>query len=430
MPLCEEVRESNRRGGSHSVVVRFIFSEAKSKNALHRAGNILLIIVLVKGVPARTTQAVQVGGVLNREAMDLVLNPHDAKAMEAADYLKRTIGGKTVAMSMGPDMKLIPLMKPLYSAEALGVDEEYVLSDRKMAGSDTLATSYALSLGVKKVVERHLAPIEEVAQAIKTSGYSDAVRAEAKKLYEDNLLPNSVYSELPAVKDSIVARFLDGRLTADTALQELSAERERISRFIVLSGIKTTDGETGSVGPQVAEGVSELLGQVLPHATYVEDLGMSGTSIECRRRIGNLSQTLEMHLPVVVTVSTEYRPREPLASAQPQVRRNNFRGKVFQAFKWTADDLKADPTRLGLAGSPTIVGTGIDIGKPPVQKTVGISLVFLRDVAKLEHEGLNFGPFAKGDLASGLPDSLVARLRSEGSLGVFDFALLSQELLS
>jgi len=390
----------------------------------------LLIIVLLKGVPARTTQTVQIGGVLNREAMELVLNPHDSKAMEAADYLKRTVGGKSVAMSMGPDMKLIPLMKPLYSAEALGVDEEYVLSDRRMAGSDTLATSYALSLGVKKVVERHLAPIEEVAHTIRTSGYSDVVRARSKKLYEENLLPNGVYSDLPSVRDSIVARFLDGRLTSDAAIQELSAVREGLSRFVVLSGIKTTDGETGSVGPQVAEGVSELLGQVLPHATYVEDFGTSGASIECRRRIGSLLQALEMHLPAVITVSTEYRPREPSASVQPQVRSNSYRGKVFQAFKWTADDLKADPRRLGLVGSPTIVGTGIDIGKSPVQKTVGVSLVFLRDVAKLEHEGLNFGPFAKGDPAPGLPDTLVARLKSDGSLGVFDFGLLSKELLS
>ncbi|HMD79224.1 MAG TPA: hypothetical protein VKF39_04490, partial [Nitrososphaerales archaeon] len=91
----------------------------------------MLIVVLLKGVPARTTQVVQVGGVLNREAMDLVLNPHDMKAVEAADFLKRRIGGKTVAITMGPDAKLIPLMKPLYDSEVLGIDEEYVLSDRK-----------------------------------------------------------------------------------------------------------------------------------------------------------------------------------------------------------------------------------------------------------------------------------------------------------
>ena len=89
-------------------------SEAKLKNHRHRRSNtVLLIVVLLKGVPARTTQAITVGGVLNREAMDLVLNPHDAKAVEAADYLKRRVGGKTAALTMGPDMKLIRLMKPV-----------------------------------------------------------------------------------------------------------------------------------------------------------------------------------------------------------------------------------------------------------------------------------------------------------------------------
>lgn len=43
----------------------------------------MLTNVFLKGVPARTTQVVEVGGVLNLEAMDIVLNPHDAKANEA-----------------------------------------------------------------------------------------------------------------------------------------------------------------------------------------------------------------------------------------------------------------------------------------------------------------------------------------------------------
>jgi len=392
----------------------------------------LLIVVLLKGVPARTTQAVQVGGVLNREAMELVLNPHDAKALEAADFLKRRVGGKVVALSMGPDMKLAPLMKPLYSGEALGVDEEYILSDRRMAGSDTLATSYALSLGVKKLVEKHLAPIDAVAQTIRASGYSEAVRAKAEELYDANLLPNRVHSNLPSVSGTVVARFLEGRLTADAAQAELAAEKERLSRFVIVSGIKTTDGETGSVGPQVAEGVSELLGTVLPHATYVEDFDVleAEGKVVSQRQIGTLSQTLVMELPALMTVSTEYRPREPLASAQPQVRLNSYHGKIYQAFRWTADDLQADPKRLGLAGSPTIVGTGVDIGRPPVQKKVGSSLVFLRDQPKVEYGGSGYGPYSKGDLAAGLPDPLAASLKAEGALGVFDFGLLAKELLS
>ncbi|HKT21889.1 MAG TPA: hypothetical protein VJR06_04650, partial [Nitrososphaerales archaeon] len=321
----------------------------------------MLIVVLLKGVPARTTQAMQIGGVLNREAMDLVLNPHDAKAVEAADYLRRRAGGKIVALTMGPDMKLIPLMKPLFGAEVSGVDEEYVLSDRKMAGSDTLATSYAVALGVKKLVERHLAPLDELAAAIRKSGYSEAVRSKAQGLYRANLIPNGVYSDLPSVKESIVQRFLDGKVAATTAVSELAAEKEKVSRFIVVAGVKTTDGETGSVGPQVAEGVSELLEKVVPHATYVEDFEVdpaTGT-VNAERKIGYLSQRLEMHLPALLTVSAEYRPRTPPAAEQGAVRLASYRGKVLQATKWTADDLAADPRRLGLAGSPTIVGSGI-----------------------------------------------------------------------
>ena len=392
----------------------------------------MLIVVLLKGVPARTTQAVTVGGVLNREAMDLVLNPHDAKAVEAADYLKRRVGGKAVALSMGPDMKLVPLMKPLYDSEVFGVDEEYVLSDRKMAGSDTLATSYAVALGVKKLVERHLQPVDEVMEAIKKSGYSEAVRAKAAELYRSNLLPNRVYSELPSVKESIVSRFLSGKTTAETALGELAAVREKISKFVVVAGIKTTDGETGSVGPQVAEGVSELLGTVLPHATYVEDfeIDSSATAVTSERKIGYLSQRLEMQLPALLTVSTEYRPRAAPASSQEEVRANNYRGKVLKAFKWTADDLGADPKRLGLAGSPTIVGTGVDVGKPPVQKTVGKSLIFSRKTDLVEFEGKKYGPFEKGDLADALPAGLVDGLKAKGDVGTFGYELLAGELLA
>ena len=390
----------------------------------------MLVIVLLKGVPARTTQAVQIGGVLNREAMDLVLNPHDAKAVEAADFVKRRVGGKAVALTMGPDSKLIPLMKPLYDSEVLGVDEEYVLSDRKMAGSDTLATSYAVALGVKKLVERHLEPIEEVADAIRKSGYSEAVRAKATELYRANLLPNRVYSELPSVRDSIVQRFLEGKTTAEGAVAELEVEKERVAKFIVVAGVKTTDGETGSVGPQVAEGVSELLGKVVPHATYVEDFDVdpAAGTVTSKRMIGYISQELEMQLPGLMTISDEYRPRGAPASGQPEVRANSYRGKVLQAVKWTADDLGADPKRLGLVGSPTIVGTGIDVGKPPVQKMLGQSVVFLRQAPQLEFEGKSYGPFARGDLATGLPEELLAKLKADGTTGRFTEELLAEEL--
>jgi electron transfer flavoprotein beta subunit len=391
----------------------------------------LLIIALIKGVPARTTQVVEVGGVLNREAMDIVLNPHDAKAVEAADFVKRRVGGKVVALSMGPDMKLIPIMKPLFDSEVFGVDEECVLSDRKMAGADTLATSYAVALGIVKVVQRHVQPLDEMIGAIKKGGYSDVPKAKALELYRANLIPNSVYSELPAIDDSIVQRFLKGELTTQQAVSLLEAEKDKVSRFIVISGMKTTDGETGSVGPQVAEGVSELLGKVIPHATYVEDFDVDPRSLTVvsERRLGYLTQQLEMSLPALLTISSEYRPREPVASNQLLVRYNNYRGKVLTAMKWTADDLGADPQRLGFAGSPTIVGPGIDIGKLPVQKLVGRSNVFLKRVETFESGGSKYGPFDRGDLADGLPADVLAGLKSQGSVGQFDYGMLGEELV-
>ena len=392
----------------------------------------MLIIALLKGVPARTTQVVQVGGVLNREAMDLVLNPHDAKAIEAADFLKRRVGGKTVAMTMGPDMKLIPLMKPLYHAEVLGVDEEYVLSDRRMAGSDTLATSYAVAFGVKKLLEDHTRALQELSYSVKKSGYSEKVRALAQDLYRSNLLPNRVYSELPSVRGSVVQKFLEGELTAAEAVSMIDAEKDRLRKFMIVAGIKTTDGETGSVGPQVAEGVSELLGVVLPHATYVEDFDVDPQNLiaNSTRMIGRLEQRLEMRLPALVTVSSEYRPRGVPASSQEEVRLNDYKGKVLAARKWTADDIGADPRRLGLAGSPTIVGAGVDVGKPPVQKFVGRSLMFTGDIEMVELDGKKYGPFSRGDIASGLPDALVAKFKADGTLATFGYDLLAGELFS
>jgi len=391
----------------------------------------MLIIALLKGVPARTTQVVEVGGVLNREAMDIVLNPHDAKAIEAADFLKRRVGGKVVALSMGPDMKLIPIMKPLFDAEVSGVDEQCVLSDRKMAGADTLATSYAVALGIVKVVQNHIKPLDDMIEAVKKGGYSDVVKAKAQELYRANLLPNSVYSELPVIRDSIVQRFVRGELTTPEAVSLLEAEKEKVAKFMIISGMKTTDGETGSVGPQVAEGVSEIMGKVIPHATYVEDFDVDPETllVESERKLGRLTQKLEMQPPALLTISSEYRPKAPGASAQPKARYNNYRGKVLAAAKWTADDIGADPQRLGFAGSPTIVGPGIDVGKLPVQKVLGESMIFLRKVDPIDLDGVRHGPFDRGDLADSLPAALLADLKAQGAVGLFDDSMLAEELL-
>jgi electron transfer flavoprotein beta subunit len=392
----------------------------------------MLIIALLKGVPARTTKVVTVGGVLRREEMEIVLNPHDSKAIEAADYVKRKVGGKTVALSMGPDIKLSPLIKPLYRAEVFGLDEAFILSDRKMAGADTLATSYAVSLGVKKVLERHVKPIEELISTISSGAPADAVAAKAKEFYSQNLVPNMVYSELPAVKDSIVKQLSSGKLSAGQAVKMLEEVKAGYSNFIIVSGIKTTDGETGSVGPQVAESLSEAMGVDFPHLTYVEDFYINSKTllIEAERKIGRLVQKVELHCPALLTISPEYAPRPPDPATQVSVRGNSFRAKTLTPMKWNAEELSADPSRLGLAGSPTIVGPGVDIGKPPVQKIVGKSIVFTKRVEKFSSGMVDFGPYDMGDLAQLLPEAVFAELKARGVLGPFTFEMFQQELFA
>lgn len=388
----------------------------------------MLIIVLLKGVPARTTRVVSIGGILRREEMEIVLNPHDYKAIEAADYIKGRVGGKVVTLSMGPEQKLIPIIKPLYEYEVFGVDEQVILSDRRMAGSDTLATSYTLSLGIKKIIDRHVKAIDELIQAVDYN--LESLLDKARELYSKNLLPNKIYSELKPMKDSIIKRYADGKITKEELVKELIRERELINKFIVLSGIKTTDGETGSVGPQVAEALSELLDYELPHATYVEDFDIyiDKEYVEVVRRVGYLLQKLEMKLPALLTVAHEYRPRPFGSLNQPVVRANNYRGKLFEPIKWNADDIGADYNRIGLIGSPTIVGPGVETGKLPVQKIVDKSYVFVKQTNLIEWDGKKYGPFSAGDIADSLPADLIKMLNEQGTVELFTREMLVREL--
>ncbi|MGA2665961.1 MAG: hypothetical protein ABSF83_13565 [Nitrososphaerales archaeon] len=393
----------------------------------------MLIVALLKGVPARTTKVVSVGGIMKREEMEIVLNPHDAKAIEAADFVRRRVGGKIVALSMGPDVKLSPLIKPLYRAEVLGVDEAFILSDRKMAGADTLATSYAIALGVSKLLERHTRPLDELAGMVEGSSSAEAVLARARELYAQNLVPNSVCSDLPSVGDgTIVQRLAAGALPRSEAAALLRAVSKDLSRFLILTGIKTTDGETGSVGPQVAECLAESMSLDVPHLTYVDDFDVDpGSSVvRARRRFGRLLQRVELQCPAVLTIAPEYEPRGPDPRGQVAVRANCFRGKVYAPTRWTADDLGADPARLGIPGSPTIVGPGMDVGRLPTQKVIGRTSVFAKRSERLQIGSTALGPFERGDSAESVPEPLLAELKSKGMVVPFTFEMFREELFA
>jgi electron transfer flavoprotein alpha/beta subunit len=106
------------------------------------------IIVLVKQVP--DTSEVKINRETNtliRDGVPSIINPYDMYAIEEALRLREKHGGKVTAFTMGPPQAA----EALKEAVSLGVDDVVLLSDRSFAGSDTWATSYALSRGIKKL---------------------------------------------------------------------------------------------------------------------------------------------------------------------------------------------------------------------------------------------------------------------------------------
>lgn len=106
------------------------------------------IIVCIKQVPSSNEVRLDpVTKTMVRDGKQSVMNPFDAYAIEEAVRIKETCGGAVTAISMG-----IPAAERLLrDAMSRGVDEAVLLSDRAFAGADTLATSYALALGVRKL---------------------------------------------------------------------------------------------------------------------------------------------------------------------------------------------------------------------------------------------------------------------------------------
>ena len=106
------------------------------------------IIVCVKQVPGTNQVEVDpVTGVLKRDGVAGKLNPYDLFALEAALRIKDERGARITALSMGPNQAIPSLYETIY----MGADNGVLLSDRKFAGADVQATSYALSCGVKKI---------------------------------------------------------------------------------------------------------------------------------------------------------------------------------------------------------------------------------------------------------------------------------------
>lgn len=104
-------------------------------------------IVCIKQVPAVSELKFDAAKrTLIREGVHNEINPFDRHALTFAADLKTRLGGEVVVLTMGPPQARDALTEAL----AIGADRAVHLLDKAFAGSDTLATSRALSLAIKR----------------------------------------------------------------------------------------------------------------------------------------------------------------------------------------------------------------------------------------------------------------------------------------
>lgn len=100
------------------------------------------IVVCMKQVPA--TSKVDIDpetGAMKRMSGETRTNPYDLFALETALAIREKTGGTVTVLTMGPSQA----EEMIRDAYTMGADEGVILSDRKFAGADVLATSYALA---------------------------------------------------------------------------------------------------------------------------------------------------------------------------------------------------------------------------------------------------------------------------------------------
>ena len=162
-------------------------------------------------------------------------------------------------------------------------------------------------------------------------------------------------------------RALGGADTLATSYSLAQAVKKFGNYDIILGGRQAIDGDTAQVGPQIAEKLG------IPQVTYAEDIvGVKNGKVTVKRRLEHGVETVVAPLPCVVTVNgsaAECRPRNAkrvmkykYAASTSEVK---GLGEVAAARvaaypelnipEWSAAYVEADPSQIGLAGSPTKV---------------------------------------------------------------------------
>lgn len=108
----------------------------------------LNIVVCIKQVPDSAQIRVHpVTNTIMRQGVPTIINPYDLFALEEALRLRDQYGGRVTVLCMGPPMAEDALRRAL----GIGADKAVLITDRRFAGSDTLATSFALATALAKI---------------------------------------------------------------------------------------------------------------------------------------------------------------------------------------------------------------------------------------------------------------------------------------
>lgn len=262
-------------------------------------------IVCVKQVPDTaniTVEAMKADGTVNRSALPAIFNPEDLHALEAALEVRDRFGGTVTVLTMGPFAACEVLRECLYR----GADRAIILSDRRAAASDTLATSYILSQAVRKIGRYDLVFCGR--QAI------DGDTAQVgPQLAEKLEIPQVTYFE---------------------KLVDIDAKRVRVRRNV-------------GNGWEILEGPLPLLLTVLDTANEPRPAAAKRVMRYKRARsLGEIAGEVDKALPAAT-------PDQKEAEKARRIEKVKMAGLLID--QWDLDDIKADLRWCGVSGSPTKV---------------------------------------------------------------------------
>jgi len=262
-------------------------------------------IVCVKQVPDTaniTADAMKEDGTVNRAALPAIFNPEDLHALETALEIRDRFGGTVTALSMGPSKAAEVLRECIYR----GADRAILLTDRRAAASDTLATSYIL------------------AQAIRTIGRFDFVFCGRQAIDGD---------------------------TAQVGPQ--CAEKLGIPQITYLEKLVHLDGDTVQIernfghGKETVEAKLPVLVTVIETANEPRPPAAKRVMRWKRARVpAEVSQAVKEAMP---------NSAEEQLAAETATRLDAVKAKGLLLEQWDLDRIGADLERCGLAGSPTKV---------------------------------------------------------------------------